>query len=55
MSSMGGVTLGQSGMLHIPAPVQNTQGQKTADKDAKLDVDATTPAEGVSVTISGAA
>nr|WP_226942067.1 hypothetical protein [Pseudomonas lundensis] len=55
MSSMGGVTLGQSGMLHIPAPVQNTQGQKTADKDAKLDVDATPPAEGVSVTISGAA
>ena len=55
MSSIGAVTLGQSGMLNIPAPAQNTQSQKTADKDAKLEVDTTAKAEGVSVTISGAA
>ena len=55
MSSMGGVTLGQSGMLHIAVPAQNAQNPKTADKNATLEVDAAAPAEGVSVTISGAA
>ena len=55
MSSMGGITLSQSGMLPLYDRVKVTQDSVTTDKEPKLEVDVAAPAEGVKVTISGAA
>ena len=55
MSSMGGITLSQSGMLPLYDRVKVTQDSVSTDKEPKLEVDAAAPAEGVKVTISGAA
>lgn len=55
MSSMGGITLSQSGMLPLYDRVKVTQESVSTDKEPKLEVDAAAPAEGVKVTISGAA
>lgn len=56
MSSMGGITLSQSGMLPLYDRVKVGQDAASTDKAPKLEVDAAAaPAEGVKVTISGAA
>ena len=55
MSSMGGITLSQSGMLPLYDRVKVTQDSVSTGKEPKLEVDAAAPAEGVKVTISGAA
>ena len=55
MSSLGGVTLSQRGMLPVSEPVKNTPNTAPANKDSALDEDTTAPVEGVRVAISGAA
>ena len=55
MSSMGGVSLSQSGMLPVFEPVKNPQDVAPAEKEPRLDADTGTAVEGVKVTISGAA
>ena len=56
MSSIGGMTFGQSGISPSIEPAKNTQEGAAANKATKVDKEeAPPPAEGVKVTISGAA
>lgn len=55
MSSLGGVTLSQSGMLPVLEPVKNTRNVAPVDKGSAPDEDSAAPVAGVKVTISGAA
>ena len=55
MSSMGGITVSQSGMLPVYERTKISEVAPAADKAPKLDADTGAPVEGVKVTISGAA
>lgn len=55
MSSLGGVTLSQSGMLPVPEPVAPPRNALSDAQHPAPDEAVTAPVEGVRVTISGAA